>query len=160
MPSRDVSLVAEGSCRSPGGQAKPLRGRYASPDRPTPSRRGGSYEEDAREVLAKLREVVKAKERGQDFTARRRTVGEWLTEWLDEVKAIDGTRPQTGLPVEERRPMSRSRDTAVMQSPYLPALVRADPERHGRPVRGQVRDCSWRGRRRRHRAGLRRKAVR
>ena len=46
-------------------------------------------------VYGKLREVVKAKERGQDFTIRRRTVAEWLTEWLDQVKATDGTRPQT-----------------------------------------------------------------
>lgn len=53
------------------------------------------YGATEREVLAKLREVVKAKERGQDFTARRRTVGEWLTEWLDEIKATDGTRPLT-----------------------------------------------------------------
>ena len=53
------------------------------------------YGTTEREVLGKLREVVKAKERGQDFTTRRRTVAEWLTEWLDEVKATDGTRPQT-----------------------------------------------------------------
>jgi integrase len=53
------------------------------------------YGNTEREALAKLREVVKAKERGQDFTARRRTVAEWLTEWLDDVKATDGTRPQT-----------------------------------------------------------------
>jgi len=53
------------------------------------------YGKTEREVLAKLREVVKAKDRGQDFTARRRTVGEWLTEWLDDIKATDGTRPQT-----------------------------------------------------------------
>ena len=53
------------------------------------------YGATERETLAKLREVVKAKERGQDFTARRRTVGEWLTEWLDDIKATDGTRPLT-----------------------------------------------------------------
>jgi integrase len=53
------------------------------------------YGATEREVLGKLREVVKAKERGQDFTSRRRTVAEWLTEWLDQVKATDGTRPQT-----------------------------------------------------------------
>ena len=53
------------------------------------------YGKTEREVLGKLREVVKAKERGQDFTTRRRTVAEWLTEWLDDVKATDGTRPQT-----------------------------------------------------------------
>ena len=53
------------------------------------------YGATEREVLGKLREVVKAKERGQDFTIRRRTVAEWLTEWLDQVKATDGTRPQT-----------------------------------------------------------------
>jgi integrase len=53
------------------------------------------YGKTEREVLAKLREVNKAKDRGQDFTARTRTVAEWLTEWLDEIKATDGTRPQT-----------------------------------------------------------------
>jgi integrase len=53
------------------------------------------YGKTQREVLDKLREVKKAHERGQDFTARPRTVAEWLDEWLDEIKATDGTRPQT-----------------------------------------------------------------
>jgi integrase len=53
------------------------------------------YGRTEREVLAKLRDVNKAKERGQDFTARARTVAEWLTEWLDDIKATDDTRPQT-----------------------------------------------------------------
>lgn len=81
------------------------------------------YGATEREALAKLREVVKAKERGQDFTARRRTVAEWLTEWLDEVKATDGTRPLT---LRSYRMLARQHVVPAVGSIKLDKLGPAD----------------------------------
>jgi integrase len=53
------------------------------------------YGKTEKEVRAKLREVRKRQEAGQNFTQRRRTVAEWLEEWLTTIKGTDGTRPQT-----------------------------------------------------------------
>jgi len=46
-------------------------------------------------VLAKLRELRDQRDRGLNLAERRRTVAEWLDEWLSEVKAHDETRPAT-----------------------------------------------------------------
>jgi integrase len=86
------------------------------------------YGSTEREVLGKLREVVRAKERGQDLTARPRTVAEWLTEWLDEVIATDGTRPLT---LRSYRMLARQHIVPYLGSVRLDKLGPAD-------VRGMV----------------------
>ena len=58
-------------------------------------RRRVVYGRTEREVLAKLRDLRQAADRGQDLSARPRTVADWLSEWLTEVKAHDGTRATT-----------------------------------------------------------------
>ena len=58
-------------------------------------RRRVVYGRTEREVLGKLRDMRRASERGQDLSARPRTVAEWLAEWMAEVKAHDGTRTTT-----------------------------------------------------------------
>lgn len=47
------------------------------------------------EVLDKLRQLRRSQEAGVDLAAPPRTLGRWLSEWLTEVKATDGTRPST-----------------------------------------------------------------
>jgi integrase len=53
------------------------------------------YAKTRAEVIAKLTDLQKAQRSGIDLTVKPRTVAEWLTEWLREVKANDGTRPST-----------------------------------------------------------------
>ena len=79
-------------------------------------KRATVYGATEREVLGKLREVVRAKERGRDFTARRRTVGEWLTEWLEEVKATDGRGPRLCGPTGCSRGSTSSRPSGLSSS--------------------------------------------
>lgn len=53
------------------------------------------YGKTRAEVVAKLAELQRIRRTGVDLAAKPRTVEEWLTEWLREVKAADGTRPST-----------------------------------------------------------------
>lgn len=48
-----------------------------------------------RDALGKLTELRRAAERGQNLAAKPQTLAEWLTHWLSEIKAHDGTRPST-----------------------------------------------------------------
>ncbi len=47
------------------------------------------------EVVKELTALRRAHENGLDLLARPRTLGEWLDEWLTEIKAVDGTRQST-----------------------------------------------------------------
>jgi integrase len=58
-------------------------------------RRKPVYGKTEKEALAKMRELRRAADRGQDLAAKSRTVAEWLNEWLTDYKAHDGTRPAT-----------------------------------------------------------------
>jgi integrase len=58
-------------------------------------RRRQAYARTQREALAKLTELRRAADRGQNLAAAPQTVAEWLAHWLTEVKARDGTRPST-----------------------------------------------------------------
>lgn len=72
------------------------------------------------EVAAKLEELQQAERTGVDLTAPPRTVGEWLAEWLDDVKATDGTRPST---------LDRYRQ--VVETHLVPGLGRVKLEKLG-----------------------------
>jgi integrase len=52
------------------------------------------YGKTEREVLAKLSDLRRRQEKGQDLTAAPRSFGEWLDEWL-HMKERDGTRQRT-----------------------------------------------------------------
>lgn len=54
--------------------------------------------------MEKLAALKRAQRSGRDLLAAPRTVEQWLTEWLDEVKAKGGTRPTT---VERYRQVTR-----------------------------------------------------
>lgn len=56
-------------------------------------RRRQAYARTQRE--AKLTELRRAADRGQNLAAAPQTVAEWLAHWLKEIKAHDGTRPST-----------------------------------------------------------------
>lgn len=84
------------------------------------------YGSTEREALGKLREVTKAKERGQDLLARRRTVTEWLAEWLDDVKSTDGTRPLT---LRSYRMLARQHIVPVIGAIKLDRLAPSDVRR-------------------------------
>ncbi|WP_250289514.1 tyrosine-type recombinase/integrase [Frankia sp. CiP1_Cm_nod1] len=58
-------------------------------------RRRVVYGGTEKEALAKVRELRKAADQGQDLTAKSRTVAEWMDYWMDEIKSHDGTRPST-----------------------------------------------------------------
>lgn len=58
-------------------------------------RRVTVYGANEREVLGKLQDARRRRDEGQNLAERRRTVAEWLEEWLTTMKATDGTRPQT-----------------------------------------------------------------
>ncbi|MGF7238227.1 MAG: tyrosine-type recombinase/integrase [Frankia sp.] len=58
-------------------------------------RRKPVYGKTEKEALAKMRDLRRAADRGQDLAAKPRTVAEWLNEWLTDYKAHDGTRPAT-----------------------------------------------------------------
>ena len=57
------------------------------------------YGETEREALAKLAELRDAQRGGQNLSARRYTLGQWLDEWLP-AKQRQGTRATT----QNRRP--------------------------------------------------------
>lgn len=58
-------------------------------------RRKTVYGQTEREVLQKLAVLRATRDRGLNLLTPSRTVGQWLDEWLAEVKAFDGTRPAT-----------------------------------------------------------------
>ncbi len=58
-------------------------------------RRRVVYGRTEKEALAKMRELRKAADQGQDLTAKPRTVAEWMDHWRNEIKSHDGTRPST-----------------------------------------------------------------
>ena len=47
------------------------------------------------EVVAKLRQLRSAQDKGVDIAAAPRTLAAWLDEWMTGIKALDGTRPST-----------------------------------------------------------------
>ncbi|WP_211210872.1 tyrosine-type recombinase/integrase [Sporichthya polymorpha] len=47
------------------------------------------------EVVAKLRQLRGAQDKGVDIAAPPRTLAAWLDEWMTDIKALDGTRPST-----------------------------------------------------------------
>jgi integrase len=58
-------------------------------------RRRYVYGKTRPQVVQKLAALRREQEHGVDLAAAPRTVAEWLDEWLDEMKANDGTRPST-----------------------------------------------------------------
>ncbi len=48
-----------------------------------------------REVLAKLDKLRRDRNASVNLVTPRRTLGDWLDEWIQEVKSFDGTRPTT-----------------------------------------------------------------
>lgn len=58
-------------------------------------KRATVYGRSEKEARTKLRDARKRQEEGQNLAERRRTVTEWLDEWLTTIKATDGTRTQT-----------------------------------------------------------------
>ncbi|WP_170839348.1 hypothetical protein [Micromonospora halophytica] len=53
------------------------------------------YAKSEAEAVRKRDELRHQLQLGVDLTAQPRTVEAWLTEWLQDVKAHDGTRPST-----------------------------------------------------------------
>jgi hypothetical protein len=53
------------------------------------------YGQSEREVLRKLSPLRTAHDQGIDLLAPSLTAGQWLDEWLSEIKGFDGTRPRT-----------------------------------------------------------------
>ena len=70
------------------------------------------------EVVRKLSELRRAKEQGADLAARSRTVEQWMAEWLNEIKAHDGTRQS-----------SLDRYAQVTRTHIIPALGRVRIDR-------------------------------
>jgi integrase len=58
-------------------------------------RRRAVYGKTRAEVATKLKELHRAQEDGVDLAAKPRTLAEWLDEWLNDIKAKDGTQPST-----------------------------------------------------------------
>jgi integrase len=93
----------------------------------------GSTRQEVQEKLAALR---RAQQAGLDLLAPPRTVGQWLDEWLNDIKAHDGTRPTT---------LTRYR--GVVQGRLKPALgsIRLDklaPRDVQRFMAGLLREAS------------------
>ena len=53
------------------------------------------YGRTEREARSKLAEIRRSAQRGVDVFAHRRTVEQWLTEWVSDIKTSDGTRAST-----------------------------------------------------------------
>ena len=60
-------------------------------------RRKAVYGRTEREVRCKLAEIRRSAQRGVDVFAHRRTVEQWLTEWVSDIKTSNGTRASTLL---------------------------------------------------------------
>ena len=58
-------------------------------------RRRTVYGRTRGEVAAGLKALQRSQEYGVDLLAKRRSVSEWLDEWMRDVKALDGTRGTT-----------------------------------------------------------------
>ena len=68
-------------------------------------RRRSVYGRTRVEVVDQLDELRRARRRGANLAARSRTVEQWMTEWLDEIKVRDGTRGST---LDRYRQVSRT----------------------------------------------------
>lgn len=98
-------------------------------------RRKYVYAPTEREAAAKLAELKRALERGQNLLQNTPTVEQWTHTWLTDIKAHDGTRPAT---VRSYGEMTRCHIVPILGKVKLDRLTPSDVQRLLTARRDQV----------------------